>query len=175
MDKDMALGETLAKFEFFQSGWNPYSRFLDVDKVDMVLRRTKNAQAEYREIQVKFGKLLPVAAEWEQALFDVTSWRFFEQDEFAQTRPGLYLAYVLSPDDRYRGDMFLFPAREFASLVSRAPLAGGKHRVYISRLVGNSDRWVLRRQNRFETVTAESCVDVSRYYRAFDVLEQVSL
>jgi hypothetical protein len=29
------LGETYAKFEFFQHGWNPYSRFLDVDKVDL--------------------------------------------------------------------------------------------------------------------------------------------
>jgi hypothetical protein len=34
------LGETYAKFEFFQKGWNPYSRFLDVDKVDLILRRT---------------------------------------------------------------------------------------------------------------------------------------
>ncbi len=24
------LGETYAKFEFFENGWNPYSRFLDV-------------------------------------------------------------------------------------------------------------------------------------------------
>jgi hypothetical protein len=33
------LGETYAKFEFFEKGWNPYSRFLDVDKVDLILRR----------------------------------------------------------------------------------------------------------------------------------------
>jgi hypothetical protein len=33
------LGETLAKFEFFQNGWHPYSRFLDIDKVDLILRR----------------------------------------------------------------------------------------------------------------------------------------
>jgi hypothetical protein len=33
------LGETLAKFEFFENGWHPYSRFLDVDKVDLILRR----------------------------------------------------------------------------------------------------------------------------------------
>jgi hypothetical protein len=50
-------GETYAKFEFFQKGWNPYSRFLDVDKVDLVLRRTWANVPEYREVQVKFGKL----------------------------------------------------------------------------------------------------------------------
>jgi hypothetical protein len=37
------LGETYAKFEFFQHGWNPYSRFLDVDKVDVILRRNVDA------------------------------------------------------------------------------------------------------------------------------------
>ena len=33
------LGETYAKFEFFENGWYPYSRFFDVDKVDLILRR----------------------------------------------------------------------------------------------------------------------------------------
>jgi hypothetical protein len=37
------LGETLAKFEFFQHGWHPYSRFLDVDKIDLILRRRRGA------------------------------------------------------------------------------------------------------------------------------------
>ena len=32
-------GETIAKFEFFENGYNPYSRYLDVDKVDIVLRK----------------------------------------------------------------------------------------------------------------------------------------
>ena len=46
------LGETYAKFEFFQKGWNPYSRFLDVDKVDLILRRRVNGLPDYREVQV---------------------------------------------------------------------------------------------------------------------------
>lgn len=49
------LGETIAKFEFFERGWNPYSRFLDVDKVDLILRRTENDSPVYREVQVKYG------------------------------------------------------------------------------------------------------------------------
>lgn len=51
------LGETYAKLEFFEKGWNPYSRFLDVDNVDLILRRTLNGVPLYREVQVKFGKL----------------------------------------------------------------------------------------------------------------------
>src|SRR5437763_5134552 len=77
------LGETYAKFEFFEKGWNPYSRFLDVDKVDLILRRrSQTGQRLYREIQVKFGKLYPVGQAWEQEHFDFTSWRFFKENEF---------------------------------------------------------------------------------------------
>src|SRR6266540_5580899 len=54
------LGETYATFEFFQQGWNPYTRFLDVDKVDLILRRSQAGIPCYREVQVKFGKLFRV-------------------------------------------------------------------------------------------------------------------
>jgi hypothetical protein len=33
------LGEIYVAFELFENGWNPYSRFLDVDKVDFILRK----------------------------------------------------------------------------------------------------------------------------------------
>ena len=165
------LGETYAKFEFFQHGWNPYSRFLDVDKVDLVLRRAKNGIPVYREIQVKFGKLYRVTNSWEQALFDVTSWRFFREDEFDQARQHLFVAYVMSEDDEYRGDFFIFPVRDFSSIIRSAPVAGGKRRVYISRSVDDPKRWMLRRQSRFSQICDESCLDVSKYRRNFDVLE----
>ncbi len=40
------LGETYAKFEFFENGWNPYTRFLDVDKVDLILRSGRTTEKE---------------------------------------------------------------------------------------------------------------------------------
>jgi hypothetical protein len=168
------LGETYAKFEFFQKGWNPYSRFLDVDKVDLVLRRRVNGAPVYREVQVKFGKLYRCTQAWERPLFDVSSWRFFKDGEFGDADPGLYLAYVLSEDDEYRGDFFIFPAREFATIIGSAPLVGQKkpqRRVFISRCLDDPARWVLRRQARFETVDDATCLDVSAYRRAFDILE----
>src|SRR5262245_49291018 len=72
------LGETLAKFEFFQHGWHPYTRFLDVDKIDLILRRRRGDHVEYREVQVKFGKLYPCTTRWSLPFFDFTSWRFFK-------------------------------------------------------------------------------------------------
>lgn len=122
------LGETYAKFEFFQDGWNPYSRFLDVDKVDLILRKATATGPLYREVQVKFGKLYEVGSLWERRLFDLTSWRFFKEGEFDGLYANLYVAYVLSPDDGYHGDLFIFPVREFADLLLKAPLVEGKRR-----------------------------------------------
>jgi len=104
------LGETYAKFEFFENGWNPYSRFLDVDKVDLILRRKVNGEKIYREVQVKYGKLYDigtVGTAWARRLFDFSSWRFFKEDEFtAQLNDaGFFIAYVLAADIGYRGDI----------------------------------------------------------------------
>ena len=35
-------------------------------------------------------------------------------------RDGLFLAYVLAPDDGFKGDMFVFPMKEFIELVRTA-------------------------------------------------------
>jgi hypothetical protein len=77
----------------------------------------------------------------------------------------------MSRDERYLGDLFVFPIREFAALISRAPLSGGKHKVYISRQK-DSERWFLRCQTKFEAVTEESCAEVTSYYRAFNLLDR---
>jgi hypothetical protein len=50
-------GETIAKFEFFQHDFNPYSRYLDTDKVDLVLRRRVHDRVQYADVQVKYGRL----------------------------------------------------------------------------------------------------------------------
>jgi len=165
------LGETDAKFEFFQKGWNPYSRFLDVDKVDFILRRKVGGRPEYREVQVKFGKLYRVGPAWEKRLFDVTSWRFFRDDDFRHALPNLFVAYVLS-EEEYRGDIFLFPVADFVTVIRSAPLVGGdKRRVYISRTRTEPHRWVLRRQTKFGEVTDETCMDVTSYRRNFALLD----
>ena len=166
------LGETYANFEFFENGWNPYSRFLDVDKVDLILRRNISGRRVYREVQVKYGKLYQIGVAWERALFDLTSWRFFRENEFAGLvdHPDFFIAYVLAADIGYRGDIFIFPIRDFAALIRQAISSKGQRKVYISRLQGQSDRWVLRRLSRFSVVNDETCVDVSKYRRNFAAL-----
>jgi hypothetical protein len=166
------LGETYAKFEFFENGWNPYSRFLDVDKVDLILRRRDTDRAIYREVQVKYGKLYEVGQIWELPLFDITSWRFFRESEFDDylDHPHFFVAYVLAADIGYRGDIFIFPGRDFAALLRSAIPSKDKRKVYISRLKDQPEKWVLRRVNKFSVIDDSTTMDVSRYRRNFKVL-----
>lgn len=172
------LGETYAKFEFFEKGWNPYSRYLDVDKVDFILRRrAANGKRIYREVQVKFGKLYPVTQAWEQEHFDFTSWRFFKEDEFTAqlNQKDFFIAYVMSRDPlpdkpAYQGDIFIFPVRDFSEAIRCGIPSKGQRKVYISRLKGSAERWVLRKQTRFSEIDDKTCLDVTRYRRNFAVL-----
>jgi hypothetical protein len=167
------LGETLAKFEFFENGWNPYARFLDVDKVDLIVRRVIRGVPDYREIQVKYGKLYDCDVKWELPLFDVTSWRFFRKDEFANFvhRTDFFIAYVLAHDTGYKGDIFIFPVADFHKiLIAESIPTGERVKTYISRSKADSSRWFLRRKNKFEEICDETCYEVTRYRRNFGLL-----
>jgi hypothetical protein len=165
------LGETYAKFEFFENGWNPYSRFLDVDKVDLILRRKHAGRVLYREVQVKFGKLYDVGSSRERKLFDVTSWRFFKENEFdgQLDQRDFFVAYVLSRDKDYQDDIFIFPIRDFAEIIQCGILSGGKRKVYISRSRHDQKRWFLRRRDKFEELA--DCMEVTKYRRNFGALK----
>ena len=168
------LGETLAKFEFFQHRWHPYSRFLDIDKVDLILRRRQPDGVVYREVQVKFGKLYTCTIGWEKPLFSHSSWRFFTPKSLddLEKQKGLFLTYVLSPDDGFKGDMFIFPITEFAQIIRRSDrLGNGNYRVYISRTWGDDPRWYVRRLPKFDALTNDSVIDVTAHYRNFKCLE----
>lgn len=172
-------GETIAKFELFEQGFNPYSRYLDVDKVDLILRKREGSKITYREVQVKFGRLWHVGWKWEQALFDVTSWKpNVKPDEFKESHDNLFIVYVLAfpPEDGgYKGDLFVFPARRFHELANRAPAfrRKGPHReVRISRALWDG-KWYWRTQKKKFTKDefGEATIPIQQYWRNFDILD----
>ncbi len=168
-------GETIAKFEFFENGWNPYSRYLDVDKVDLILRKRDGEKIIYKEIQVKFGRLYKCTAQWQKNNFDYTSWRFFKMDDFANAHANLYVAYVMAHPGKYNGDIFIFPAREFHRLICASiqcnTKKGLKAKMCIAHLKG-TDRWFLWKTLRFSQVNSSNTIEVTRYRRNFKLLEK---
>ena len=85
---------------------------------------------------------------------------------------GLFLAYVLSPDGGFKGDMFIFPIDDFAKIVRMSDKSGnGNYRVCISRQSDDDLRWFVRRQPKFNVIDKETTVDVTSQYRNFRCLE----
>jgi len=175
------LGETYAAFELFEHGWNPYSRFLDVDKVDFILRKLHEKKPVYREAQVKFGKLYPLKSKWERALFEVTSWRFFKLGEFDayRDRKDFFLIYVMSAgtgDDR---EIFVFPIDVFCELIEMAITRnsrkhGTKKVMYISRSIADKNRWYLRIMGgAMAAITEQNTFEVTGYRQAFHLLDKL--
>ena len=115
-----------------------------------------------------------VGSRWEQELFDVTSFRFFKEDEFAGQidQKDFFIAYILARDIGYKGDIFIFPVRDFVEKVIRCAIRSkGQRKVYLSRLKEKPEQWFLRRKVRsFTAVTDETCLDVSQYWRNFKAL-----
>ena len=167
------LGETYAKIEFFEEGWNPYTRFLDVDKVDMILRRRHQNRPIYREVQVKYGKLFLLNPGQEGGLFDCSSWRFFRENEFEAylDRLDFYIVLVLAAETGYDGDIFIFPVRDFLRLVRLAIPSGDKRKVYLSRSRHDQSKWYLRRVFRVTEITPDSTEDASSFRQNFTVLD----
>jgi hypothetical protein len=127
---------------------------------------------------VKFGKLYECGSRWEQQLFDYTSWRFFSKDEFSDyvNRKDFFVAYVLSRDPTpdapgYQGDIFIFPVRKFHEVIQSSIPSGDRMKVYLSRIKGEKKKWYLRCKSRAFTDVAEGCMEVTQYWRNFDILE----
>ncbi|QTH44009.1 hypothetical protein J4772_06280 [Cohnella sp. LGH] len=165
------IGETYAKVEFFEQGWNPYSRFLDIDKVDLILRKRIENKTVFKEIQVKFGKLHIAATEFEQKFFDFTSWKITNPNEFDNyiDNDNLFIVYVLSKPNQYEGDIFIFPVKEFSILLKQAIPSKEKVKLYISHSI-NEDKWYIRKLSKFKALDDTSVVDVTQYRRNFNIL-----
>lgn len=163
-------GETIAKFEFFENGFNSYSRYLDIDKVDLILRKKEGELTKYFDIQVKYGRLYECRGKWEQKYFDITSWRFFKPDEFSKSK-SLFIAYVLSLPGHYNGDIFIFPALKFNEIINQSipcnTKKGKQFKVYIARDKLNNN-WYLWKKRPFESITTDTCIDLTKYRRYFN-------
>jgi tRNA uridine 5-carbamoylmethylation protein Kti12 len=171
------IGETAAKLLLFQQGWNPYSRFLDVDKVDLILRRNRQNAPEYREIQVKYRRLYEPdkPSRWDAKLFSVTAWYTANIDEFASHRPGFFVMFVFGyPNRRIEPDVLIFPSRvlhEIIQLSASHKKDGDTKSLFISKSLADS-RWYVRLTRRkIAQIDTTNCEDVTKYRNNFAILD----
>ena len=171
------IGETAAKLLLFQKGWNPYSRFLDVDKVDLILRRNRNNITEYREIQVKYRKLFKPEkpSRWDAKLFSATAWYTADVNEFASHREGFFVMFIFGyPDREIEKDVLIFPSRVLHEIIQRSPLhkkQGDQRVLYISKSCTDS-RWYIRlTRKKFDQIDDNNCEDVTKYLNNFSILD----
>lgn len=166
-------GETIAKFEFFDNGFNPYSRYLDVDKIDLILRKREGDKVDYKEIQVKYGRLYEEGSKWQTDMFDYNSWKFMKSGEFSDYED-LYIAYVLSPTTGYQGDIFIFPAKDFNDLIEQTDVQktakGDSHKILFSRARHDGHWYLRKRASKFTEFNEDSVIPIQRYRRAFHLL-----
>lgn len=167
-------GETIAKFEFFDNGYNPYSRYLDEDKVDLILRKVEGDIIKYIDVQVKYGRLFECGKKWEQKNFDLTSWRFFLEDEFSKlTNPNLLIAYVLvNPTLGYQGDIFIFKATEFHRLINSGIKTSTKKGIQYKMHIAHCKKdlkWYVWKKQGFEDLNSDTVIEVTNYRRNFKI------
>ena len=170
------IGETAAKLILFQQGWNPYSRFLDQDKVDLILRRKRNGVPVYREVQVKYRRLFAKkenTRQWDARLFTAVAWYNVESDEFVENRPGLFVMFIFGYADRQlEKDVLIFPSRDFHDLIQRAPVTAKNKRVlYISKSRADNSWHVWLSRRKFFAIDASTCVDITRYRNNFAIID----
>lgn len=164
-------GETIAKFEFFQNGFNPYSRYLDVDKVDLILRKKQNGITRFIEVQVKFGTLFSPDTDWYKQKFKGHSWKFFNLDEFANASKDLFIAFVLSLPNDYKGDIFIFPVKKFHELINKATKSNTKKGTKAKFMITHyfpQDKWLLCTTTKLRD-DISNWVDVTSYRRNFNL------
>ena len=170
------IGETAAKLLLFQQGWNPYSRFLDQDKVDLILRRKRGDRVDYREIQVKYRRLYETTpGRWDAKLFKIIGWYTPDPGEFAAHRTGLFVMFIFGYQNRtIEKDVFIFPSRDLHDIIQRAPKhkKDGETRVlYIAKCCANERWYVWLQRTKFLQIDTSSCIDVTQYCGNFTILD----
>lgn len=171
-------GETIAKFELFENGFNPYSRYLDIDKVDLIVRYRYNNEVMFKDIQVKYGRLYDRLTKNQSLHFKYTSWRIVDENEFLHDKYShLFIIYVLVHLSGYNGDIFIFPIDFYNSMLRQAIKTntknGIKRKIYFSE--HHDGRWFAWKKENFKGIISISdidAIDITKYRRNFVIIKE---
>jgi hypothetical protein len=169
---------TVAKAELLRNGWNPYSGFLDDERIDLVARKNTGKEILYVDVQVKKFTLFRVREKWQSQMFDFVTWRFLQGTEFDDCNPNLVVALVLTNNENrdYQGDIFFFTAARFAELLKQAVPSVGLVKPHLARSLQETNRWFwCKVWRKGMELDPDSVIEVSDARQGFHVLDEVAL
>jgi len=149
------IGETIAKLILHKNGFNPYSRFLDKEAIDLIVRNDKGEDITYNDIQVKYSKkyLDPKENYW-----------FSINQRTLKPRHYFYFMFICEDDDK----ILIIPSLSLKNMLDKTKLDikenkefGRWHFIVDKR----EDKYILR------TKKGEKGIDITEYLNSFDRLK----
>ena len=148
------IGETIAKLILHKRGFNPYSRFLDKEAIDLIVRNDKGKEVTYNEIQVKYSKkyLDP----------DENYWFKINQRTF-NPRFYYYFMFICEDDDK----IFIIPSLTLKGMLKKIKLNIKKEEDF-----GKWHIIIRKKENKYflDTMREEEKVDITGYLNDFNRL-----
>jgi len=149
------IGETIVKLVLHRKGFNPYTRFLDKEAIDLIIRNDKGEDLTYNDIQIKYSKkyLDPKENYW----FSINQKTFNPRHYF-------YFMFICEDDDQ----ILIIPSLTLNSMLQKTKLTKkdgkefGRWHFIIDKKGGN---YFLR------TERGEENIEVTKYLNNFDVLK----
>ena len=149
------IGETIAKLVLHRHGFNPYSRFLDKEAIDLIVRNDKGGKVTYNEIQIKYSKKYKDPKE--------NYWFSIQQSTF-KPRHYFYFMFICENEDK----IIIIPSLTVGKLCENIKLSVpkgkelGKWHFIVDR---RGDDYILR------TKKGNDSINVTNYLNNFDVLK----
>jgi hypothetical protein len=149
------IGETIAKLVLYRNGFNPYSRFLDTEAIDILVRNDKNNNTTYNEIQIKYSKKYQDPKE--------NYWFSIQQSTF-KPRHYFYFMFICENEDQ----ILIIPSLTIGRMLDKLKITIpkgkklGKWHFIVDR---DGDRFFLR------TKRGEEKIEVTNYLNNYEVLK----
>jgi len=149
------IGETIAKLILHKNGFNPYSRFLDKEAIDLIVRNDKGEDITYNDIQVKYSKKYLDPKE--------NYWFAINQRTF-KPRHYFYFMFICEDDDR----ILIIPSLSLKNMLDKTKLdikenkEFGRWHFIVDK---KDDKYILR------TKKGEEGIDITEYLNSFDRLK----
>jgi len=141
------IGETIAKLRLFEKGINTYSRFLDVDAVDFVIRSRKRKKINYKEIQMKYSKYHKKSnGYW----FGINKKSFEYRDNF-------YFMFICGEI----GNIFIIPSKKLKNFIRKFNSDKVKWHVFIKE---RKNMWYFSTKKEYDDI------NITEYRNQFEIL-----